>query len=78
MVAPEGKRAFVNVGYAGFVGSVTGMNEAQVSLGEMGGRGEGHWDGVPMANLMRRGLEECGSLAEVIDHAIVGGMRVFP
>ncbi len=66
VVAPKGKHAFVNVGYAGFIGSVTGMNDAQVSLGEMGGRGEGNWDGVPMATLMRRGLEECGSLNEVI------------
>lgn len=67
VVAPEGRRRFVNVGYAGFVGSVSGMNEAGVSLGEMGGRGEGNWDGVPMATLMRRALEECGTLHEVID-----------
>jgi len=66
VVKPKGKHAFVNVGYAGFVGSVTGMNEKQVSLGEMGGRGEGDWDGVPMATLMRRALEECGTLDEVL------------
>jgi dienelactone hydrolase len=58
---------FVNVGYAGFTGSVSGMNERGISLGEMGGRGEGDWDGVPMATLMRRALEECGTLDEVID-----------
>ncbi len=66
VIAVKGKRAFVNVGYAGFIGSVTGMNDAKVSLGEMGGRGEGDWDGVPMATLMRRALEECGTLEEVI------------
>lgn len=65
IVQPEGKRPFVNVGYAGFVGSVTGMNADGISLGEMGGRGEGRWDGVPMATLMRRALEECGSLDHV-------------
>jgi Acyl-coenzyme A:6-aminopenicillanic acid acyl-transferase len=62
----KGKRAFVNVGYAGFIGSVTGMNEKELSLGEMGGRGEGDWDGVPMAMLMRRALEECDTAEEVL------------
>lgn len=65
IVAPQGKHAFVNVGFAGFTGSVSGMNDQQISLGEMGGRGEGKWDGVPMATLMRRALEECDSLPGV-------------
>lgn len=66
IVAPEGQHAFANVGYAGFIGSVSGMNERGISLGEMGGRGEGQWDGVPMATLMRRALEECTTLDEVM------------
>ena len=65
IVAPKGQIPFVNVGYAGFTGSVSGMNAERVSLGEMGGRGEGKWDGVPMATLMRRALEECDSLDKV-------------
>ncbi len=65
IIAPDGKIPFANVGYAGFIGSVSGMNAEQISLGEMGGRGEGQWDGVPMATLMRRALEECDSLAKV-------------
>lgn len=65
IVAPEGKIPFANVGYAGFTGSVSGMNAERVSLGEMGGRGEGKWKGVPMATLMRRALEECDSLEKV-------------
>lgn len=67
VVSVDGKLPFVNVGYAGFVGSVSGMNARGVSLGEMGGRGEGQWDGVPMATLMRRALEECATLDEVLD-----------
>ncbi|TWT58191.1 Acyl-coenzyme A:6-aminopenicillanic acid acyl-transferase [Thalassoglobus neptunius] len=67
IVSPNEKISFANVGYAGFIGSVTGINSQGISLGEMGGRGEGQWDGVPMATLMRRGLEECSSLAEVMD-----------
>lgn len=65
IVAPEGMIPFANVGYAGFIGSVSGMNAEKISLGEMGGRGEGQWDGVPMATLMRRALEECSSLDQV-------------
>ena len=55
---PRGKIPFVNVTYAGFIGSVTGMNAERISIGEMGGPGLGHWDGVPMAFLVRMALEE--------------------
>ena len=67
VIAPEGKIPFVTIGYAGFTGSVSGMNARGISLGEMGGRGEGQWDGVPMATLMRRAMEECSTLDEVTD-----------
>jgi hypothetical protein len=63
---PEGKFPFVNITYAGFVGSVTGMNAQKVSIGEMGGKGLGHWDGVPMAFLMRMVLEEAKTLDQAI------------
>jgi hypothetical protein len=66
VVAPEGQIPFVTIGYAGFIGSVSGMNARGISLGEMGGRGEGQWDGVPMATLMRRAMEECTTLDEVM------------
>lgn len=66
IISADGQIPFANVGYAGFIGSVSGMNSKQISLGEMGGRGEGQWDGVPMATLMRRALEECDSLDEVM------------
>lgn len=67
IVAVDGKIPFANIGYAGFTGCVSGMNSRAISLGEMGGRGEGKWDGAPMATLMRRGLEECSTLDEVIE-----------
>jgi len=54
----------LNVGYAGFIGCVSGMSDAQISLGEMGGRGEGNWDGTPMAFLMRRVLEHADTLEQ--------------
>ncbi|MCC7351883.1 MAG: hypothetical protein IT446_15085 [Phycisphaerales bacterium] len=65
VVSPSGRHTFISAGYAGFMGVVSGMNDQQVSLGEMGGRGEGNWDGVPMATLMRRALEECSTLEQV-------------
>lgn len=64
---PEGGIPFVNVSYAGFIGSVTGMNAQHVSIGEMGGGGLGHWEGVPMALLVREVLETAGDLDAAID-----------
>lgn len=64
---PDGGIPFVNVSYAGFVGSVTGMNARHVSIGEMGGGGLGHWDGVPMALLVREVLETADDLDAAID-----------
>ena len=64
---PEGRIPFVNVSYAGFVGSVTGMNREHVSIGEMGGAGLGHWDGMPMALLVREALEKADSLDRAIE-----------
>lgn len=63
---PEGKVPFANVTYAGFIGSVTGLNVERISLGEMGGRGLGHWAGVPMAVLMRWALQEARSLDDAV------------
>ena len=63
---PEGGIPFVNVTYAGFIGSVTGMNAKSVSVGEMGGRGLGHWAGMPMSFLVREVLERGSDLDEAI------------
>ena len=63
---PDGRVPFVNVTYAGFIGSVTGMNAEHVSVGEMGGGGRGHWGGTPMAFLVRRVLEEAKTLDDAV------------
>lgn len=63
---PEGRLPWVNISYAGFVGSVTGMNAEQISVGEMGGGGLGHWNGRPMALLVRDALETAKSLDQAI------------
>ena len=63
---PDGKIPFVNVTFSAFIGSVSGMNNEQVSIGEMGGSGQGKWAGSPMAFLVRRVLEEAHSLDEAV------------
>ncbi|MBQ2849850.1 MAG: hypothetical protein IJE77_05165, partial [Thermoguttaceae bacterium] len=64
---PEGKNAWLSVSYAGFVGTVTATNEKGLAIGEMGGAGEGKWDGLPMAYLMRRVVEECATVDEALE-----------
>jgi isopenicillin-N N-acyltransferase like protein len=66
MVEPDGMNAFMNVTYAGFMGSITGMNEKQIGIGEMGGGGQGHWDGMPMSLLIRDTLERASTLKEAL------------
>ncbi len=63
---PDEGHAWVNVSYAGFIGTVTAMNEKGVAIGEMGGRGEGHWDGKPMAQLVREVAERAATLDEAV------------
>jgi hypothetical protein len=64
---PDVGHAWVNISYAGFVGSVTAMNEKGISIGEMGGRGYGNWDGKPMAQLMREVMEKASTLDEAVE-----------
>jgi hypothetical protein len=54
---PEGRNRWMSLGYAGFIGTVTAMNEKGLAIGEMGGRGEGDWDGIPMSFLLRDVME---------------------
>ncbi|HEV8377788.1 MAG TPA: C45 family peptidase [Tepidisphaeraceae bacterium] len=64
---PEKGNAWVNIGYAGFIGSVTAMNAKHVAIGEMGGRGEGNWDGKPMAQLVREVMENANTMEEAVE-----------
>jgi hypothetical protein len=62
-----GRNAWVNVSYAGFVGTVTAMNDKHISIGEMGGGGYGKWDGKPMAQLLRDVMEKASTLDEAVE-----------
>ncbi len=54
---PQGHYRWMSLGYAGFIGTVTAMNEKGLAIGEMGGRGERDWDGIPMSYLLRDVME---------------------
>jgi len=64
---PQGHHAWMSLGYAGFVGSVTAMNEEGLAMGEMGGGGEGDWDGMPMSLLVRDVMERASNVEEGLE-----------
>ncbi|MGQ9576859.1 MAG: C45 family autoproteolytic acyltransferase/hydrolase [Thermoguttaceae bacterium] len=64
---PEGRNAWMSLGYAGFVGTVTAMNDKGLAVGEMGGRGEGDWDGTPMSFLLRDVMERASSVEQALE-----------
>ena len=65
VVQPDEGKPFLNATYAGFVGCVTGMNQEKIAIGEIGGKGYGHWDGMPMAFLLRTILQHASTLDEI-------------
>lgn len=65
VVRPRGKRAYVNIGWAGLIGVLTGINDAQLSIGQIGAETvHATFAGEPMMFLMRRVLEEAGDVEE--------------
>ena len=63
---PEKYNNWVSISYAGLIGTVTAMNEKGLAMGEMGGKGQGKWDGLPMSFMMRRVMEECATVKEAV------------
>jgi len=63
---PSNEIPWVSVGYASFLGTVTAMNARGVAIGEMGGRGEQRWNGVPMTFLMREIAEQADSVDQAL------------
>ena len=64
---PDEHFAWMSLGYAGFVGTVTAMNEKGLAVGEMGGRGEGDWDGIPMSLLLRDIMERAATVEQAVE-----------
>ncbi len=65
---PVGANTIMIPSFTGFIGCVTGMNDKQLAIGEMGMEGLGDWDGVPMAFMLRAILEECDTLSQMINY----------
>ncbi|NLN91873.1 MAG: hypothetical protein GX130_01005 [Candidatus Hydrogenedens sp.] len=64
---PSGGIPFMMVGWAGGVGSVTGMNSQGITLGEMTlPSPDVTFDGMPLFLQMRLCLEQCGTLEEAV------------
>jgi hypothetical protein len=64
---PEGRHNWISLGYAGFIGTVTAMNAEGLAVGEMGGRGDGDWDGMPMSFLLRDLMERADTVEGALD-----------
>lgn len=63
VMRPDGQRAFVSIAWAGFIGALTGVNDAQISIGQVGADTvDASFRGEPMVFLMRRVLEEATDL----------------
>jgi len=52
--------------YAGFIGCVTGLNDKQIAIGEMGMQGFGDWDGLPMSYMLRQALEDFDTVDQIL------------
>ncbi|MFW5867074.1 MAG: C45 family autoproteolytic acyltransferase/hydrolase [Armatimonadota bacterium] len=66
---PEGQNAFVNIGWLGFTGCISGMNAEKIALSEIGDHFSDDVEtlaGTPMPFLMRRVLEEAKTLDEAL------------
>lgn len=64
---PRGGAPFMMVGWAGCIGSVSGMNAAGITIGEMTcSSPDETFDGLPLFLIMRRVLEKTASLDEAV------------
>jgi len=64
---PTGGHPFVSLGYFGFIGVLSGVNEGGISVGQVGAKSVDQTvRGLPMPFLLRRVLEEAGDLPTAI------------
>jgi hypothetical protein len=67
---PEGRRAFASIGFAGFAGVLTGINDAGLTVAALDveqasdGSRQFNPSGTPLAFVFRRVLEECTTVDE--------------
>lgn len=65
VVRPQGGQPFLNIGYAGFIGVLSGINARALSVGEIGAATvDETFQGEPMPFVLRRVLEQSHTLEE--------------
>ena len=65
---PKGKIPFINIGWAGFIGLVSGINGKGISVSEIGAETvDRTLKGLPMPFLLRRVLEESEDLEQAVE-----------
>ena len=67
VIHPTGGRPFLNLGYFGFIGTFSGINDAGISVGEIGAKTvDQTLRGIPMPFLLRQVLEQSSDLDEAV------------
>jgi hypothetical protein len=68
-IGDDGSVPSANIGWAGFLGAVSGMNAQGITLGEMGygDSPEEHLNGIPMCFMLRDVMSKTKTLAEARD-----------
>lgn len=65
---PQNKHRFINIGYAGFVGVLSGINDEGIAVAEIGAKTkDADFRGMPFVFLLRNVLEESDDLNEAVD-----------
>jgi len=71
VVRRKGKHAFINVGWAGIIGVLSGISDARISIGQIGAETvDTSRKGMPMVFLMRSVLEDSDNLREAEEQII--------
>ncbi len=67
VVRPEGRAPFISIGWLGFIGVISGINNRGVSVSEIGSKtSDFGLKGIPMPFLLRRVLEESDGLDKAV------------
>jgi isopenicillin-N N-acyltransferase-like protein len=68
VVRPVGLKPFVNIGWLGFIGVITGINDRGISVAQIGAESaDADLAGIPMPFLQRKVLEEADNLHEAVE-----------
>lgn len=67
-IETPGRKAYANIGYYGFAGVLSGLNEKGISVGQIGATSSDEtMEGTPMPFLLKRVLENAANLEDAIN-----------